>query len=299
MSSQLEVFHTSSWSPDGSRIVYEVNHPFVRDSSINSCALDGSDVRVLFSDPSLHFGMKWLADGRLLFARDEPTPSDINPSFATSNPNNTNNSNFWFVNMANGAIRGAPTRVTNGYGFVDQPSVTSDGKHLVFSRAKPESDVYLAEFFPGKLQISTPRRLTLDDADDYPFDWTGDSKAVVFTSNRNGTSNIFTQRIDQLSAEMIVSGSGEKSISRLSPDGTQVLYLAGSNPSDLAAMVRIMRAPISGGPPQGVLEMPYLTNFQCARAPAKVCIPAQTEPKQFVLFRFDPETGSTQPFAKF
>src|ERR1700751_2969638 len=155
-----------------------------------------------------------------------------------------------------------------------------------------------AEFFSGKLQISTPRRLTLDDADDYPFDWTADSKAVLFSSNRTGTSNIFTQRIDQVSADVLVSGSGEKSVSRMSPDGRHVFYLALSPSGDLAAMVRMMRAPVNGGPPQRVLELPYLTNYQCSRAPATVCLLAQTEPNQFLVLRFDPETGSTQPFAK-
>ena len=299
ISPQQEVFHSPGWSPDGHRIVYGVYHPFVDEGSINSCASDGSDVKVLLSDPSLRYGLKWLADGRLLFTRLEPTSSEINPNFATSNPNNTNNTNLWFVHVENSVVRMTPTRVTNGYGFVDQPSVTSDGKHLVFSRAKPEADVYVAEFFSGKLQISTPRRLTLDDADDYPFDWTADSKAVLFTSNRTGTSNIFIQRIDQVAAEMVVSGSGEKSVSRSNPDGTQVLYLALSHPGDLAAMVRMMRAPINGGPPQRVLELPYLTNYQCSRAPATVCLLAQTKPDQFVVLRFDPERGSTQPFAKF
>jgi len=49
---------------------------------------------------------------------------------------------------------------------------------------------------------------------------------------------------------MVVSGSGEKSVSRLNPDGTQVLYLVQSHPGKLAAMVGMMRAPINGGPPQ-------------------------------------------------
>jgi eukaryotic-like serine/threonine-protein kinase len=299
VSAQQEVFHSPSWSPDGRRIVYGVYQPFVSKGSINTCALDGSDVKVLFSDPNLRYGLRWLADGRLLFARGEPSPSEINPNFATSNPNDTSNTNLWFVHVENGAVRGTPTRITNGYGFVDQPSVTSDGKHLVVSRAKPEADVYVAEFSSAKLQISTPRRLTLDDADDYPFDWTADSKAILFTSNRTGTSNIFSQRIDQVSAETVVSGPGEKSVSRLSPDGTEVLYLIQSHPGDLAAIVRMMRAPINGGPPQQVLELPYLTNFQCSRSPATICLVAQTEPDQFLVLRFDPKTGSTQPFAKF
>ncbi len=78
----------------------------------------------------------------------------------------------------------------------------------MFNRLKPQLDVYLAEFFAKGPRLGTPRRLTLDDADDLPFDWTPDDKAVLFISNRTGTSNIFNifrQRIDETSAEMVVS----------------------------------------------------------------------------------------------
>jgi hypothetical protein len=61
-----------------------------------------------------------------------------------------------------------------------KPSVTADGKHLVFNRAKPQLDVYVPEFFAKGPRLSTPRRLTLDDADDLPFDWTLDNKALLF-----------------------------------------------------------------------------------------------------------------------
>jgi hypothetical protein len=40
----------------------------------------------------------------------------------------------------------------------------------VFNRYKPQLDVYLAEFFPKGPKMDTPRRLTLDDADDLPFE---------------------------------------------------------------------------------------------------------------------------------
>ena len=83
-------------------------------------------------------------------------------------------------------------------------------------------------------RLGTPRRLTLDDADDLPFDWTPDDKAVLFTSNRTGGGvfNIFRQRIDETSAEMLVFGPEQKTISRLNPDGSQILYLVPPNPSD-------------------------------------------------------------------
>jgi hypothetical protein len=123
---------------------------------------------------------------------------------------------------------GTPARITNGDGFAVKPSITADSKRLVFNRAKPQADVYVSEFFAKSPRLSTPRRLTLDDADDFPFDWTVDNEAVLFISNRTGTDNVFRQRIDETSAEMLTFGPKEKSVCHLSPDGTQILYLVPS-----------------------------------------------------------------------
>src|ERR1700730_3336163 len=110
-------------------------------------------------------------------------------------------------------------RITSGDGFAVKSSVTVDGKRLVFSRAKPQVDVSVAEFSAKGPRLSTPRQLTFDEADDLPFDWTPDNKAVLFISNRTGTDNIFRQRMDTHSAEMLVFGPEKRSVSRLNPDG--------------------------------------------------------------------------------
>ncbi len=149
--------------------------------------------------------------------------------------------------MSTGRLVGTPARITSGDGFAVKPSSTADGKHLVFNRAKPQADVYVSEFSAKGPRLSTPRRLTFDEADDLPFDWTVDNKAVLFISDRTGTPNIFRQRLDETSAEMLVSDREKKSsICRLSPDGSQILYVP-TNPSDNLQPVRLMRAPINGG----------------------------------------------------
>ena len=103
-------------------------------------------------------------------------------------PPSQNSSNFWAarIDLSTGRFVGTPARITSGDGFVVKPSVTADGKHLVFNRAKPQADVYVSEFSADGPRLSTPRRLTLDDADDIPFDWTVDNKAVLFISDRTG-----------------------------------------------------------------------------------------------------------------
>ncbi len=168
----------------------------------------------------------------------------------------------------------------------------------MFNRVKPQQDVYLAEFFAKGPRLSTPRRLTLDDADDLPYDWTPDDKAVLFTSNRTGAKNIFRQEIDESSAEMLVLSPEDKFISRLNPDGSGILYMAPTNPRDYSQVVRLMRAPIGAGPPQIVLESPYIVNYQCSRVRADICVLSKAEPNQFAFSVFDPVKGNPREVAR-
>jgi len=57
-----------------------------------------------------------------------------------------------------------------------------------------------------RLQLLEHRRLTLDDNENDPFAWTPDGKAVLFNSDRNGTSAIFRQVTDQPLAERLTTG---------------------------------------------------------------------------------------------
>jgi hypothetical protein len=194
---------------------------------------------------------------------------------------------------------GTPARITSGDGFVVKPSITGDGKHLVFDRAKPQADVYVAEFSANGPRLSTPRRLTLDDSDDTPFDWTVDNKGVLFISDRTGTPNIFRQGIDETTAEMLVVDREKKlQICRLSPDGTQILYSVSANPSDNSQPVRLMRVPIHGGPPQMVLEATAIGNYECSHTPAAICAFSQEYPKEVVISVFDPAIGKPHEVAK-
>src|SRR3954451_8676639 len=65
--------------------------------------------------------------------------------------------------------------------------------------------VYIGTLVSDGTHLLAQRRLTLDENENIPTAWTPDSKAVLFSSNRNGKREIFKQAIDQILPERLVS----------------------------------------------------------------------------------------------
>jgi Tol biopolymer transport system component len=284
-----DVLSSPVWSPDGHSIAY-LKQQFEWFASVGSIELlnvEQGKEKTAFMEPRLEAGLRWLPDGRLLYVMFELPP-------------NQNSSNIFasMLNSGTGTFEGAAERITSGEGLIDQPSITADGKRLAYNRVNSQSDVYVSEFSAKSGKASTPRRLTLDEADDVPFDWTPDSKAVIFLSNRTGKSNIFRQRISETSAEMLRLGPEDKAICRVSPDGTHILYLTSPAGNDAAKRSRVMRAPLDGGAPQLVVAAPGIGNIACSRAPASICIYSQQSSTELIFTAFDPLNGNSHEVAR-
>ena len=102
-------------------------------------------------------------------------------------------------------------------------SVTSDGKRLAFFRQAVEPDVYVIDLEVNGNRLSTPRRLTLDESADYPYSWSPASKSVIFTSDRNGTFNIFRQGMHD--ADWAVIEAQLRNALRITATPTTHMYL--------------------------------------------------------------------------
>ncbi len=142
-------------------------------------------------------------------------------------------------------------------------------------------------------RLAMPRRLTHDDRGDYATAWTADSKAVLFSSNRNGNPDVFKQALDQRFAEPVVTGPEDQCDPTLTPDGASILYFGLPTWARLAATkpVALRQAPIAGGPAQLVLNEQGFSRVHCARQPSNLCVVDQRTKGQLFFYAFDPIRG--------
>jgi eukaryotic-like serine/threonine-protein kinase len=183
-----------AWSPDGKRIAYvRSNWAYnVRTNSVEVNEWQKGNKEILFSDSRLSSALHWLPDGRLIYA------------FGATE--NHQDSSLWLVSLQKTAkISSPPKRITGGNGWISQITATSDGKKVLFLRGNWLPSVYIGTLSLNGTQLLASRRLTMDDNENMPWSWTPDSTAVLFSSDRNGTREIFKQGIDQTIAESLVT----------------------------------------------------------------------------------------------
>jgi len=277
-----------AWSPDGKQLAYvkqeyKMGSFWGFDTQLEVLNLASNRSEVLES----HVGpaLAWTPDGRIIYVLGEPPP-------------NQSDSNLWAVRVNARTMRllGTPERITNGNGLVASISESANGRRLAILRRTLQPNVYITQLQDHGTRLTTPQLLTADEWFDFPTAWTPDSKSVLFFSDRDGVFHIFKQAIDQTQPELLVGGSEAVALPRLSPDGSMVLYVntrygfAGIQKPQSGTQ-QLMRVPVTGGPPQLVLEGSGINNLQCARLPSTLCIYSELTPGEEHFYAFDPLRG--------
>jgi DNA-binding winged helix-turn-helix (wHTH) protein/Tol biopolymer transport system component len=280
-------FGPATWAPDSQKIAY-VRFKYSTgmkqsDSQIEIASVRDGHTGIIVVDPNLGPALAWCGDGRLMYTLRERPP-------------NQNDFNLWSARISDrtGHLMGAPVRITSEPGGIDRVSASFKGKRLALIRETLQRDVYVGELQANATKLSPPLRLTLDERQDFPYDWTPDSEAVFFTSDRDGVYHIFRQGIEQATAELVVGGNEDLIGPRLSPDRTWIIYLVMPKLGETSPTVRMMRVPVNGGPPQLILQGLEINNQQCAHLPSRLCLFSEITPGGEKIFSFDPMTGSTK-----
>jgi len=303
-----------AWSPDGRWIAY-VNWKTVQGSETNGWsnaievrAADGGPVKTVVPRSNLPEStsfcgvnniwancLQWAPDWRLVFSTRQRVDSPSGPQGYS----------LWEVPMdpRTGGVAGKPERLARWSDLGAQGlTITTDGKRLSFLKTREWQDVYLGELGPGGSSMKPPRRFTLDNRGIRSLDsWTLDSQAILFSSDRNGRSQVFKQALNESFAEAIVEGPGDDYGVQLSPDGSWMLYAESSPvPPGGTSPQRLMRRPAAGGSPEMILEQPagVQWDYGCPRKPGSRCVLLQQEGKDFVFYSLDPVRGKGEQLGK-
>jgi DNA-binding winged helix-turn-helix (wHTH) protein/Tol biopolymer transport system component len=116
------------WSPNGEWIAYTTSDPEGGDGTLHIVRPDGSGDRELSTIPSQMYGLCWMpGSDRVIFASQQAGPSAL-----------------WSVDLESGE----QTAVTRGAGISDAPTISYDGRRLVFDFSHRRWFLYLSEI-PG------------------------------------------------------------------------------------------------------------------------------------------------------
>ena len=277
----------ATWSPDGKRIAYirtsvspNPSGPPTRSVQVNEW--QNAIVGTLFSDSRLTPALHWLPDGRLIYA--------------LGSAQDQQDSSLWAVSLQQSKkIFSPPQRITGGHGRISQVTGSADGKIATFVSGIWVSSVYIGTLAADGTHLLAHRRLTLDEYGNSPLAWTPNSKAVLFSSDReNGKREIFKQAIDQPLAESLMTSTDQ--IFRVTPDSSEILYISSPQPGSSETLSSIFAIPIGGGAPRLVLKDVGIWNLQCARLPSTICLYSRTKGDTTETFRFDVRIGkNTDP----
>lgn len=277
-----------AWAPGGQRIVY-ARVGTEGQQRLESCDLAGRR-RVLLADSlaaRLHGWtvMVWAPDGRVIFPVFEHGTSEMN---------------LWslHVDPSSGAPSGTPEKITHwtGISLAELTGVSPDGQRLTVYLLQYQSDCYVGEFASAGAPLRGVRRLTLDDKDDVQPAWLPDARSIVFSSDRNGTFDLYRQALDRTTAEPLVVGPGGQLAPRVTPNGRWILYWSTANSE--AATAAMMRFPVGGGAPETVLVAPNGSGFRLVRDSGGGVLREDVGGQQ-IFSTFGPERGRGREIARF
>jgi len=230
-SGQTAMFHQDvSWSPDGKYIAFTGTRDFDRATNtykvdIYVIGVDGSDLQRLTGDDANEYYTSWAKD-RIAFS-SEVRGSKVSDIFTVS-PD------------------GADIRqITKGPGHNGTPSISRDGKRVVFASTR-RGEKY--QLYTMNADGSKVTRLTKDQTIAY-FNpqFSPDGKRIVYyTDKGDGKDQICVMNSDGSNETLLTANIGHNIYPGWSPDGKRIIFSSSKRDGDSSGFVYTMNADGSG-----------------------------------------------------
>jgi Tol biopolymer transport system component len=274
-----------AWSPDETRLVFTASDR--RASSVWSVGVDGGGLVRLATGPTYTYDPVFSRDGRSVYysalsasgnygmwrvgvdsagrARGEPL-SLADLSFGTSRHLSMArdgrriafsalrmSSNLWRVAAEPGA---RPRPLTAETGRNARPVFSPDGLRLAFDRwqSGTNPDVWVMD-----ADGAHARQVVSDRAIDTVPNWTPDGRRLVFVSDRNGRSAVWTADAGGGGERLLLDLGSDTDWVRLSPDGRSLAFARRS----ADGIVNVWRAALPSGTPRQLTSDPEFAGFPC------------------------------------
>jgi tricorn protease len=141
------------------------------------------------------------------------------------------------------ALALAPTALTQGTRLLRQPTISAE--HVAFAYA---GDLWITEQGGGDA-----RRLTSFQGVESQPCFSPDGGTLAFTGQYDGNSDVFVVPIEGGSPTRLTWHPGADTVVGWSPDGASVLFTSSRNSAPVG-YGKLLRAPVSGGQPEVVLD---------------------------------------------
>ena len=179
--------------------------------------------------------------------------------------------------------------------------MTADGKQLSFLKWASHLTISVADLHAGGTRLEQTRHFTLTDSKDIPTDWTSDSSALIFVSNRSGQFGIYKQPLSENDAEQLVAGNPGLGNPRVSADGKWVIYQQSLKPEDPSSLQEIRRVSVNGGISYPIGTARPGSVLLPARSPSNLCAIAEPtqDRKRMIVTALDPIKGRGPELIRF
>ncbi len=115
---------------------------------------------------------------------------------------------------------------------IDDPQLSPDGKTVAFTAQTVDmaNNTKPTQIYVVPVDGGTPRRLTNDGMSNTRPRWTPDSSRIVFVSDRNAGSQIWSMKADGTDVKQITNVPTEADGVTVSPDGKLILFTSAVYP---------------------------------------------------------------------